>query len=522
MRFQVKWRTRLFLFWQILPIISWAQIEMPFIFSNQMVLQRHIPIPIWGTAAPNSAVVVRLGGFETKTQSGIDGKWKVYLPARSAGGPFKLRIINGEQTLVYSDILIGEVWLCSGQSNMAFELDKSTNSEPDISNAENPNIRLFQMSRRYNLGPSVFSKEEMENIENGHFFNINPWVPSTPQSVAKFSAVAYYFGKKLSDSLQIPIGLIHNAIGGSTIESWINRENMLAHPQLSQLATKEWYNHPNIHPWVGSRVKKNLEIWLDNSIADKNLSHPFAPGYLYNHGIKPLLPYAIRGVIWYQGESNATHPSSYATLFELMVNNWRTSWGQDNLPIYFVQLPRIANRSRWPEFREQQSACLDIPNTYMVIAIDEGHRTNVHPKNKRPVGNRLALLALAQTYKYPILANSPTFRSYEWNQLDRKIILYFDNTGSGLGLKKGLRPEGITIQGYRKKGGQLQIITPDQNLSHILIGIDLQEERIIITYPNHFLITGVKYAWAPYPENNIINSAGLPMAPFKIELEGNN
>jgi len=478
-----------------------------------MVLQRHVSIPVWGTANPGQVLSVQLGDEKRVTTADQDGKWKVLLPATEAGGPFELAIKTEGEIITITDVWIGEVWLCSGQSNMEWPLKNSSGGQAAISKAHHPNIRLFRMSRRHTLGPTPFTTEELAMVEKGDFMTSPSWQLCQPGSAADFSGVGYHFGKQLADSLGVKIGLIQNAVGGSPIQSWISKTSLLAHPQLALFGKTNWMEAPENHPWIVQRVRENMDTYLQEKGQEKAMAHPFAPAYLFNAGIRSLTPYAIGGVIWYQGESNATHPASYLSLFEMMVKDWRTAWDNEQLPFLFVQLPRIGNRSRWPAFRQQQAKCLEIEHTGMVVAIDEGHPTDVHPREKQVIGDRLARLALASVYKYSILANSPTVSNHQWTPEKQSITLSFSQTGAGLSLRSGQTAKGFSLQGYFAEGTQEKIIAP---LQLIIVG-----NTITLTYPKGCLVTRVSYAWAPFPDNNVINSAGLPLVPFLIELPGN-
>lgn len=492
---------------------AWSKLSLPSLFSDHMVLQREMAIPVWGTANVDQELTVELGNEEMMTKADQGGNWKVLLTARKAGGPFELIIRSKTETISVTDVWIGEVWLCSGQSNMEWPLKNSSGGQAAINKADHPNIRLFRMSRRHTLGPIPFTEEELAMVEKGDFMTSPSWQLCQPASAADFSGVGYYFGKQLADSLGVTIGLIQNAVGGSPIQSWISKKSLLAHPQLALFGKTNWMEALENHPWIVQRVKENMDAYLKEKGQEKALAHPFAPAYLFNAGIRSLTPYPLAGVIWYQGESNATHPASYRSLFEMMVKDWRKAWDNEQLPFLFVQLPRIGTRSRWPEFRQQQAKCLEIEHTGMVVAIDEGHPTDVHPKEKQVLGNRLGRLALASVYKYNILANSPSVFNYQWTPEKQRIKLSFSHTGAGFFLSSGQKTKGFRLQGYFAQGTKEEIIEPLQLI--------LEKESLTITYPKGFLVTRVSYAWAPFPDNNVINSAGLPLAPFLIELPGN-
>lgn len=483
-----------------------------------MVLQRGLPIPAWGTAGSEAMVEVSLGHNTIRTQAGHSGNWSVTLPPMEAGGPLEMVIQAEGKTIRFEDIYIGEVWLCSGQSNMEWPLMSCETGAEEIPVADYPLIRFFRLAKKHDLSSSPFSENQISEFTNGDFFHPANWERCTPETAARFSGVGYYFGKELFDTLKVAIGLIQNAVGGSPAQSWISEESLASHPQLKEFVTlppnKTWVGLESIHPWLAVRAKENWNSWENKGEKATLPGHPFAPSYLYTYAIEPLAPYAIRGAIWYQGESNATHPGSYFAMMETMLNSWRSLWGQGDFPFFFVQLPKIGNRSLWPEFREAQSQCLSIPNTGMAVAIDEGHPTDVHPRRKKVIGQRLARLALAKTYGMPIAAESPVLAVSEWLKEGRQIRLSFRNAYEGLKIQEGTEPKGFTLQGYIQQGTVETSLSPEK--------VTIEKNTVILSYPAGFLPVQVKYAWAPAPENNLANSAGLPMSPFRILLPGNN
>lgn len=500
--------------WGSLPAVLQGAVTLPPIFGNHMVLQRDLPVPVWGTANPGISVRVSLGGHEEATVTDRTGKWKVVLPSMKAGGPFELVISGDASNIRLQDILIGEVWLCAGQSNMEWPLERTASGAEAVEGSDHPEIRLYKLQRQHPLGPAPFSPEAYRMISERKFLQPGRWQACTPESVAQFSGVGYFFGRKLADSLGIPVGLIQNAVGGSPIESWTRSQRLEAHPQLAEMMGLDWMDAPGHHPWVVERAKENLAPFFDESDREVVMSHPFAPQYLFDTGVRPLAPFPIRGVLWYQGESNATHPAYYKPLFQTMVKDWRQAWQNDTLPFLFVQLPRIGNRSRWPEFREQQAACLEIDHTGMVVSIDEGHPGDVHPREKQVIGERLCDLALNRFYGVDQLAESPMLSQFKWDPEQRSLKLYFRFAGTGLELSRGLLPSGFRIRVYRDGGREDAIIPPSR--------VILEKDVIELFYPEGAWPTEVRYAWAPYPENNVVNSAGLPMTPFRVELDGNN
>lgn len=500
------------------PAGAWAQVELPKIFSHHMVLQRGLPIPVWGTAVSGASLELSLGQYLASTKAGQSGNWRATLPPMQAGGPYELAIRSEGETIRLEDIYIGEVWLCSGQSNMEWPLEKCATGPEEIPQAGRPLLRFFQMKKKHPLDDTPFSDSQLGAFTKGAFFHPAKWERCTPETAAPFSGVAYFFGKALQDSLKMAVGLVLNAVGGSPAQSWISEAALAAHPQLEFLVNlppgKSWLELEGIHPWLAVRARENWAGWKGTEGEPALPGHPFAPSYLYENAIKPIAPYAIRGATWYQGESNATHPGSYFAMMEAMLACWRRLWGQGDFPFLFVQLPAIGNRSLWPEFREAQGHCLSLPNTGMVVAIDEGHPTDVHPREKKVIGQRLAGLALARAYGRDILTESPVLAAAECSWENRQATLFFRNTGDGLKTADGKAPEGFTFQGYTTGGAAETILLPEK--------IIIEKNTVKLTWPDGFLPVMVKYGWAPAPVNNMANSAGLPIAPFRAPLPGNN
>ena len=358
-------------------------LQMPEIFGDHMVLQREMKIPVWGTANYNERVQVLLGDKKMEALADQFGKWKVEFPPMHVGDPLSLEVKTRDKRLKYEDILVGEVWLCSGQSNMAFELKQSAEGSTEIPKATFPDIRLLNMKTVAWAGNQVWSQDVLEEINKLQFYE-GAWETCTPETAAEFSAIAYYFGKKLHEELDVPIGLIHNAKGGSPAESWIDRKTLEFHPQLVDILS-DWKANEMIMEWCRTRGAFNIQE------AESSLQrHPFEPAYLFETGVQPLTKFPIKGVIWYQGESNANNIELHEVLFPTMVNSWRNAWGYD-FPFYYVQLSSL-NRPSWSHFRDSQRRLAGkIPNSAMVVSSDLGHPTNVHPIQTRQIGERLAL-----------------------------------------------------------------------------------------------------------------------------------
>lgn len=484
------------------------------IFGDHMVLQRHMDIPIWGQAFPAEEILIKFNNQTVKATGDANGKWEAKLSSMETGGPFTLLIKSDEEKIEIKNVMIGEVWLASGQSNMRFELKNTESAAEEIPKANYPDIRFFDMKGSAYPSNVVFDREQLTKLEQGEYFEEEGWKMCSPDNVPDFSAVAYHFAKELYDSLQVPIGIIHNAIGGSPTQAWISEKDLKEHASLSSFISngkeKTWMSSENIHPWLAERASVNLQTWIQEGKPELLNNHPFAPAYLYKTGISPLLPFAIKGVIWYQGESNATHPESHKTLFASLISSWREAWGQGNFPVYFVQLPGISNRNRWPEFRQTQLEALRIPETGMAVIIDAGHPTDVHPRNKKIPGHRLALLALGKSYGYDLLFSGPLFNSYRIDE--RSVHLTFDHA-TGLHTKGNAPISGLLIQGYLN--GNTEVLRE-------IMEVSIEGNELSFELPHDISLTKIKYGWAPNPSCNLFNGAGLPASPFKIELAGNN
>ena len=353
-------------------VAGMAQVVLPPFFNSNMVLQKGIELPVWGWASPGEKVTVTFEKNVVKTRTGKNGKWLVKLPKMEYGGPYTMTI-KGKNLRTIENIMIGEVWVCSGQSNMEWKVTNTKNADKEITAANYPDIRLFTVKKRV-------SKEPQENLEDGQ------WSVCTPQSVPDFSAVGYYFGRNLNEQLKVPIGLIHTSWGGTVAETWMSPEAIAADPDFSA----------------------KLENLKGVDMNAKKVGPNEYPTLLYNGMLNPIIPYGIRGAIWYQGESNAGRAQQYKRVFPSMINDWRTKWSQGNFPFLFVQLANYQKpvaepaESDWAELREAQTQTLQLENTGMATIIDVGEADNIHPKDKQTVGYRLSLAARKVAYGRPL------------------------------------------------------------------------------------------------------------------------
>ncbi|HEO72556.1 MAG TPA: hypothetical protein ENN80_14965, partial [Candidatus Hydrogenedentes bacterium] len=398
-------------------LCSHADLSLPSIFSDHMVLQQGRAIPVWGTAEPGEQITVGLNGKKRSAKADADGDWMVRLRKQKAGGPYEMVVSGVEETVCFSDVLIGEVWVCSGQSNMQWSVSNSNNAKAEIAAAAYPKLRLFTVERTVATDPQKDCK--------------GAWVACTPETIPGFTAVGYFFGRRLHEELGVPVGLIHTSWGGTPSESWTSRPALEGEPMARGILDR-WQETLKAYPEAKAAYERALAAWQEE--ADKAKAegrpqpegrphppqgpgHPWTPSGLYNAMIAPLVPYAIQGAIWYQGESNAGRAYQYRTIFPLMIRDWRDAWDQGPFPFLFVQLANFTARknepgeSEWAELREAQLMTLALKNTGMAVTIDIGEADDIHPRNKQDVGKRLALIALAETYGKNVVYSGPIYES---------------------------------------------------------------------------------------------------------------
>jgi len=444
-----------------LAVAAWSNVTMNALFTNNMVLQHGMAVPVWGTASAGENISISINGQAKTAVAASTGAWKVVLDSLSVGGPFQM-VVYGANTITLTNVMVGDVWVCSGQSNMSRGLGGFYN--PNTEAVGLNNVRLLI--------------KQSDNTGTG------PWNECTPSTASNFSAVGFFFGKFLYDSLKIPIGLIEGAVQASCIEQWMSTQSIIDDPELD---TSDLFNYGN----------------------DGGIPGGLKGGGLYRGVIAPLIPFAIRGIIWYQGEWNTTgfsHTDKYQIRFEELIKGWRAAWGQGDFPFCFVQLPNFNSPDPWAYVREaQRRTNKDIRNTGMAITIDLGggvpgypDSTELHPRDKLDVGYRLALRALDSTYKHANpAASGPLFKSlYLRNDTAH---LSFDYTGSGLLAKNG------TLQAF-------QIATAtDTNFVNASASISSRE---VIVYKPGSKIARVRYAYASNPPSTLCNKEGLPASPF--------
>ena len=472
-----------------------SNLEVATIFGDKMVLQRGVEIPVWGKAFKTTKIQVVFNNVEVETSSDKNGNWKVLLPVQKAGGPYELEIIANDTIIVLKDILVGEVWLASGQSNMHLNMNRTLNGEENARKANNPNIRLYYMKPTFPTGKNgVHTNEELKILNDNKYFINEGWKKADSTSVKYFSAVAYYFSEKLQGELNVPIGIIHNAVPGSSIELWMSPELIASDTLVANFAEQRWIpaDTTNKEMLISIAYK---QISKSDSVGQK---HPWMPSYYYINGILPINNFAIKGVIWYQGESNGEQPELYSKMFKEMISSWRKDWGYE-FPLYYVQLTSRADRESWIEFRNMQREVLDsIPNSGMVVISDVGDKYDTHAKNKKPVGERLAKLALGKTYGVGVNYESPMFDKVIVE--NGKAIISFKGQFAKLQTN-----DNKDVRGFEIYAGELGYI----DFKAKIVG-----KTIEIEIPPGIEKVSVRYAWKSFTDANLESGNGMPVSTF--------
>jgi sialate O-acetylesterase len=441
-----------------------AELKLPSLFSDQMVLQRDREAPVWGWADAGAEVHVVIDGKTVDATADQDGNWRAAVAAHAAGGPHSLVVEAGSDRVEVNDVYFGEVWVASGQSNMQWSVRQAANADEEISAAQFPLIRMFSVPREPAAEPQADTAGK--------------WDAASPETIADFSAVGYFFARELHRELDIPIGILHTSWGGTLAEAWTSREALAANDEFQAI--------------------------LDRVEGTRDRQHRAA--HLYNGMIAPLIPYGIRGAIWYQGESNVGRAEQYATLFPTLIADWRTRWGQGDFPFYFVQLAPFRYGNLDPEllaelWEAQLETLRNVPQTGMVVTTDIATTHDIHPPNKQDVGKRLALWALAKVYGHDDLAFSgPIYKSHE-AQGDT-IRLAFDHAG-GLAARDGGELTDFTIAGNDQK--------------FVPARAQIEGNEIVVSSPDVHEPVAVRFAWYDTAGPNLVNENGLPASPFRTD-----
>lgn len=490
-----------------------ADVRLPKVFASHMVLQRDMPLPVWGWANPNETVTVQIGQQKVTADANADGEWKATLQPLKAGGPLTLTV-SGSSTITLEDVLIGEVWLCSGQSNMEQGIGACQDPEKEIAAADYPQIRLLMVPNRF----TPTAQNDMDGV----------WKVCSPKTIAEdgwsgFSGLAYYFGRELHRTLRVPVGLIDATWGGTVIQTWTPPEGFAAVPALAADYQRVLLGAPGSasHKQLLQEFVQRMETWLGD--ARKALTAetlvPAMPAYpaellppsdvqhataLYNGMIHPILPFGIRGAIWYQGESNLNEGKLYTERMKALVGGWRTVWGQGDFPFYYVQIAPFNygnNPTTEAEFWEAQAEAQAIPNTGMAVINDIGNLKDIHPKNKQEVGRRLALWAFARTYgRTGVAFQGPTFK--DMSTEGSKLRVRFDNAAGGLKSR-----DGAPLTWF-------EIIDRDEG-GFVKASAEISGDSVVLSAPEVKNPVAVRFAWHMLAEPNLSNGDGLPAGAFR-------
>lgn len=477
------------------------------LFSDHMVLQQNIAVPVWGTADDGEKITVTFNKQQLITTA-VNGKWMVKLSAMKAGGPFTMTI-TGSNTITINDIMVGEVWLCGGQSNMERHLGLQggqkpiVNWEAEVAAANFPLIREFYVPKVGGTGEPLYNVSAK-------------WSVCTPQNVPNFSAVGYFFARDIFNNLKVPVGIIHSSWGGTPAERWTGKATIESNPGLKELVDAYNRNIKN-YPSDLEKYKNNEQALLQKWAADtaaarqagKSLPRKPAPppdpiktgiGSLYNSMIAPLIPYAMKGVCWYQGEANNGRGKQYQTLLPAMIESWREAWGQGAFPFLIVQIAPFRNIK--PDIREAQLLITQTTkNTALIVTTDVGDSSDIHPANKQPVGARLALAARALAYKQKLEYSGPIYTDMKKD--GDRIVLHFTH-------HKGLHSNNGSLKGFVIAGADGQFVPATAVIkgNKVIVSSDAVKEPV-----------AVRYGWSNVPDVNLYNEAGLPASPFRTDVD---
>jgi sialate O-acetylesterase len=493
-------------------LVARADVSLAPLFSDHAVLQRDKSIPVWGKADAGESVTVSFHGQTRATVATPDGRWIVYfdkLPADAQGTDL---IAGGKNTLAIHDVVVGEVWLCSGQSNMEFTVSRAANADKEIAAANFPLIRHVKIERAVAAAPADTVKT-------------SGWQSASPQTAGGFTAVGYFFARDIFQKLGVPVGLVHSSVGGTPIESWMSPA-ALASDLAFKTVRQRWEQTLADFPEKKSAFDSALATWTTAEAATtaqgaaahaawlrqnpkprapRGPGDTWTPTALFNGMINPLLPYALRGALWYQGESNADHAAEYHALFAAMITAWRQHFGQDSFPFYWVNLanykaPTDATGTTYAFLREAQTQTLDLPETGQAVTLDLGNPDDIHPTNKQDVGRRLALLAKNRVYGITGDDTGPTFANL--TREGAALRIRFSHADSGL-------------IAHDKPAQSLEVAGADKVFHPATAKI--LRDTLLVSAPGVFEPVAIRYGWQNAPEANLYNGSGLPAVPFRSD-----
>ncbi len=478
-----------------------AGVELPSLFTDHMVIQRGLPVHVWGTADPREAVIVEFRGESRSAIADELGRWTLHLSPGVAGGPFKVRVTAGDE-IVFEDVWVGDVWMASGQSNMEWPLDQTQDGASAVAAADHPELRLLRVGK----ATAEYPLDDMET---------DGWMVCSPQTVAKFSAVGYYFAREVQAREDVVIGLIDTSWGGKPLAAYTSLAAIARDPALMPVFAHR-AEMAEARAALLPLIEKEEREWVAAAAAARTAGeepppYPWYPDFtawepsvLFNAMVAPVTRFPIRGVIWYQGESDSSKARAavYGPLFRAMIEDWRRRWGVGDFPFLFVQLANwIAGPGNgWPEVREAQAQALALEQTGMAVTIDVGHPIDIHPPDKKTVGQRLARAARAIAYGEDVEYRGPTFR--QAIPEGSKLRVWLDHA-EGLKVSYGDAPIGFEIAAA--------------DAVYVAADARIDGATIVLSSPDVDAPVSVRYAWADNPAVNLYNGAGLPAVPFRSE-----
>lgn len=519
--------------------VASAEVKLANMFSDNMVLQRDMPVPVWGTADPGEKISVSFvpsagsghAGQKKTAVADKDGSWQVHLdPMKASDKPSALIISSPISNFQFqlSNLLVGDIWLCSGQSNMAFQLQKDRQAESEIPRAANPNIRFLLTAWQSSDSP-------LRSVKAPGRDQVPVWVQATPETVGNLTAVGYWFAKNIEQSIDVPVGLITAYKGGSPVEAWLSKDALLA----SGGGAEVWARYEEaceVFPEKQAVYEEEMKEWREKvkglSLEARNKVKRPRPPYgptdgnhpcgLYYGSIAPYQPMAIRGVLWYQAESNACSPMrkavNYESVFTNLIRSWRTAWGREDLPFLFVQLPPFRAMSPepedsvWSRVRDAQTRTLALQHTGMAIILDAGNERDIHPKDKQPAGDRLAQWAKGTLYGIDVVPSGPLYESMEIR--GNTVVITFKHAGGGLeardvSLIGGHELSRDKLQGFSICGADSRFVWADAEIT--------APNKVTVSSVEVPVPVAVRYAWSSFPLCNLYNKDGLPASAFRTD-----
>jgi len=490
-----------------LPLLGLSQLQPARIFSDNMVLQMDQPVHVWGKFIPGRKVAVMFGELKQSSVVKPDSSWSVSFPKQKANAhPQSIIISSGYEKIRLNNILVGDIWVCSGQSNMEWTMEKEMHWGEEKRYVNQPLIRFINPppAGRYVYG-AAYTDSLNRRLNIDSFYLWNGWKSCDSNTIKPMSAIGYYFAKAIVTSENIPVGLINLSVGGAPIETFISRDALENSQQFAGKVKGNWLANESLPEWTRQRGIQNVENNSNGYRDDLGLNHAYKPGFAYAAGVEPILGMPIKGVVWYQGESNSLEKDrvfEYKDLLHLLIDDYRRRWKQPDMPFYWVQLSSIDTAryqsQYWPQFRDEQRKLLsEVRNGGMAVCSDIGFKNDVHPTNKKDVGERLARWALNKNYHKNIIASGPLPLSAKY--ANGKVVITFQYMAKGLMTSDGSSLRGFSID------GKIDINATIAD-SGVLIPVDTKPEYIY-------------YGWKPFSDGNLINSEKLPASTFKIKVQ---